>query len=55
MSEIDDFDANETIFVKNRGTKLVLNFETDINHARFLYRRELEETPNAVPGQGTSP
>ena len=35
-SEIDDFDAYEAIFAKNRGTKLVLNFEIIIDDARFL-------------------
>ena len=36
-SEIDDFNAFEAVFAKNSGTKLVLNFKTDINHACFPY------------------
>lgn len=36
-SEIDDFDAFEAVFAKNRGTKLALNYEININHVCFLY------------------
>ena len=37
-SETRDFDTYEAIFAQNRGTKLVLNFKININHARFLCR-----------------
>ena len=37
QSEFAENICLSSIIAQNRGTKLVLNFETDINHARFLY------------------
>ena len=36
-SKIAETNSISPEFAQNVGTKLVLNFETDINHARFLY------------------
>ena len=52
MSEIDDFDVYEAIFVQNIGTKLVLNCKININNAHFQYCHSV--TYRSLNGSGVA-